>query len=104
VRQIPHHVDECQLISILITAAKDLGPSDNIAVCSLSQNLNQWERPPTKVARVVFRDTPTRFDNDDQEWIISTKGLGWRRNIVIDVHFLNFTPLNDVVSATDSLE
>jgi hypothetical protein len=82
--------------------AKDLGPSDNVTVCSLSQTLNQWERPPTKVATVVFRDTPTRFENDDKEWIIPTKDLGVKGNIVIDVHFLNFTPLNDFVPATDS--
>jgi hypothetical protein len=104
VRQIPHHVTEHQLISILITAAKDLGPSENITVRSLSQSLNQWERPPTKVATIVFRDTPTRFDNDDQEWIIQTTDLGMKANIIIDVHFLNFTPLNDVVSAMSSLE
>ena len=61
-----------------------------------------FETLRTKTATVNFKKLPEKFDNDDTEWVLPT-GDG-QANVIIDVHFLGFTALNDVDSDLHALE
>ena len=95
VRQLPSHVDKQSTAALLARLGYDLGPSENIQILSLAPSLNPWENPPTKTATLSFRRLPSTFDNDKDEWVLPAQSeLALERNIIVDIHFLDFTPLN----------
>ncbi|KAM0797668.1 hypothetical protein BDR22DRAFT_862434 [Usnea florida] len=95
VRQLPPHVDRHQAVALLARLGHDLGPATNIQIFSLSSSLNPWESRPTKTATVCFRRLPAAFDNDKQEWVLPAQSeFALERDIIVDVHFLDFTALN----------
>lgn len=47
---------------------------------------------------------PQQFDNDKNEWTLLTQDRGFENNILVDVHFLDFTPLNDPSEADHLFE
>lgn len=97
VRQLPAYLRyHRQVANLLAGIVEDLGSPEDIRVFSLATSLNPLEIPPTKVATLMFNVVPPRFDNDHDEWVISGQSIGLLRDIVVDVHFLDFTPLNDV--------
>ena len=103
VRQLPHHVDKLHVVTLL--ARLGLGPVENIRVLSLSCSLSHWERQPTKTSTVEFERAPTLLSNNKTEWILLVAGHnGLQQNIIIDTHFLDFTPLNDVAPAAHAFE
>ncbi|KAK3360460.1 hypothetical protein B0T25DRAFT_535690 [Lasiosphaeria hispida] len=69
--------------------------ADDVRVFSLATSLNPLEIPATKVATLMFDRVPPMFDNSNTEWIISGQSAGLVRDLLIDVHFRDFTPLND---------
>jgi hypothetical protein len=73
-----------------------------IVTCSLASSLVPFETPRAKTATVIFMTLPAVFDNDDTEWVLRTEGP--QPNVIVDVHFLGFTALNDVDSDLHVLE
>ena len=95
-RQLPYHLAQDEVAEFLQKVSADFGAQESITVFSLASNLLTWEKPPTKTATLMFRTTPKRFDTDEGEWTVSARTAGWNRDLIFDVHFHGFTPLNDV--------
>lgn len=100
VRQIPANVSKD---SLPVRLSKACAVSeDSIIVYSLASSLLPFERPPSKTATVAFNCLPALLDNDDNEWVIKTPE--GQPNMIVDVHFFGFTPLNDVEPDLHALE
>ncbi|KAE8453313.1 hypothetical protein EG329_011380 [Mollisiaceae sp. DMI_Dod_QoI] len=84
-----------QVASFLAGIVPDLGAED-VKVFSLATSLNLLEIPPTKVATVMFDRVPPAFNTNDDQWIIPGQSAGLVRDVIVDIHFRDFTPLNDV--------
>ena len=85
-----------ELSSIIVSLSERLGPADNVQIHSVASSLAPFQKTPTSVATITFTKTPPLLDNDENEWCLSAKHLGWgRRNVVFDTHFLGFTVLNE---------
>ncbi|KAK0644435.1 hypothetical protein B0T16DRAFT_460495 [Cercophora newfieldiana] len=84
-----------QVASFLSSIVPDLAAED-VRVFSLAASLNPLEIPATKVATVMFNRVPPTFDTSDSEWVIPGRSAGLMRDVLVDVHFQGFTPLNDV--------
>jgi hypothetical protein len=52
----------------------------------------------------MFDRVPSLLDNDHDQWTLSAHDTGLLRDIIIDVHFLDFTPLNDVPPDNHTME
>jgi hypothetical protein len=96
VRQLPQNLQQHAVASFLATASSDLGPAANIQVFSVAPSLSLYERTPTKIATVVFKETPQCFDDDKVQWTLISEHPEWPRHLVFDIHFIGFTPLNDL--------
>lgn len=92
-----------QVASFLAGIVPDLAAED-VKVFSLATSLNPLEIPATKVATVMFSRVPPTFDNGGTQWVIPGQSAGLVRDILVDVHFQNFTPLNDVPQDEHVLE
>lgn len=92
-RRLPAYLKRSAVADYLVRSIEDIGPRENIVVRSLASNLVQWERPPTKVATLMFKKTPELFNNDGTEWTVPVEGQN--RSLIFDTHFLDFTPLSD---------
>lgn len=105
VRQLPSYLKfPRQVADFLAGIAEDLGAPEDIEVFSLATSLNPLEIPPSKVATIMFEKTPRPFDNDLNQWSISGQLIGLARDIIIDTHFLDFTPLNDAALGDHTME
>jgi hypothetical protein len=104
VRQLPSHVDRVQAITLLAGLAEGIGPAENVEVLSLASSISPWETHPTKIATAIFKSLPPLFDNDEVEWVLPAQRIGLPQNIIVDVHFLDFTPLNEVEPGLHTLE
>jgi hypothetical protein len=96
VRQLPGNLLQDAVASFLAAASPDLAPATNIQVFSIAPSLATYETTPTKVATLVFKVTPSCFDNDKDQWTLTSEHPAWRRKLLFDVHFQGFTPLNDI--------
>ena len=92
-RRLPAYLKRSTVADYLVRSVEGLGPLDNIVVFSLASNLVQWERPPTRVATLMFKKTPEPFDNDRTEWTLHVADQD--QSLIFDTHFLDFTPLSD---------
>jgi hypothetical protein len=92
-RRLPTSLERCTVANFLVKYAKDLGPPDNIVVYSIALNSLHWERNKTKVATLMFKKTPDRFNNDQAEWTIPVADP--TQSLIFDTHFLDFTSLSD---------
>jgi hypothetical protein len=90
-------VDKSRLTALLLSIHKGLGPPEEIHIHSLASSHDPWEDPPTKTATITFDKLPLIFDNENSEWVLPAKHIGLLNNVIVDVHFLGFTALNDVV-------
>jgi hypothetical protein len=102
VRQLPSHLSRDTVPGFLVKWCPTLGSKDNITVCSLASSLMLFENPRTKTATIIFMALPAIFDNDQSEWVIPTTPM--QPSIIVDVHFLGFTALNEVDPGSHSLE
>jgi len=66
-------------------------------------SLNLLEIPLSKVFTFMFDQVPPMFDDSSIEWVILGQTAGLLRDLIIDVHFQDFTPLNDVPDETHLL-
>ena len=89
-RQLPNHLKTCDdTARFLARVAPVLGNFDSIRIFSLAA-----AGPTYKTATISFKDLPSMFDNDDQQWTVQAKDLcGW--NIIVDIHFREFTVLSE---------
>ena len=95
VQNVPKQLDEESFGQILGQALNV--NSRSITVLSLASLPYVEERKSTKFATVMFKVIPAALDNDEKEWApFSTTFGGLRYHFEIDIHFLGFTPLNDV--------
>ena len=94
VQHVPAVIEQHQLASILATALDY--SATNIEICSLAPSLSPHEQSRYNVATVAFKDTPAVLDTDGPQWTISIPGLGKIHELVFDVDFLGFTPLNNI--------
>ena len=104
VRQLP-----CKLVSPTQVALflSDILPGltfEDVEVFSLATSLNPLETSATNVATVMFDHIPPKFDTGDRQWIIPRHTVGLERDILVDVHFQDFTPLNDVAPGKHAFE
>ncbi|KAB8360563.1 hypothetical protein FH972_024303 [Carpinus fangiana] len=93
VRQLPQHIDALETSKLLVSLDPRLGPVYNVKVLSLGRGISPWERPPTKTATIMFQSLPTCLDSDDTVWTLPGREHGYHRDVLIDVHFLDFTVL-----------
>ena len=99
VRQLPLHLeDRGATASFLSKIASVLGAVDNIRVFSLAQ-----EKPVSKTATVSFNILPSIFDNDDEQWTLPARDV-CERNIIVDVHFRDFTVLSEPQNCEHTIE
>jgi hypothetical protein len=77
----------------LVERVEGLGSLDNIVVYSIALNSLHWEINKTKVATLMFKKTPDRFNNDQAEWTIPVTDP--TQSLIFDTHFLGFTSLSD---------
>ncbi|KAI0117885.1 hypothetical protein GGR51DRAFT_500479 [Nemania sp. FL0031] len=102
-RRCPLDADAKRCATLLSLALPDTRP-EMVRIHSLATNLNPWERPPTKIATLTFETTPTSLTGrlDRNEWILPVGEL--EESLILDTHFLGFTPLNEVVDGTHELD
>ncbi|KAB8532562.1 hypothetical protein FH972_025507 [Carpinus fangiana] len=101
VRRLPNNVNTTSTAGLLATLEPKLGPVGNIRILSLAHTINPRERPPTKTATIMFREHPAILSEQETDWVLKARDmLGYPNDIIIDSHFRDFTPLNDV-SADD---
>jgi hypothetical protein len=94
-----------ELSSTIARVNTGLGPAENIQVHSIASSFCAFHNPPTSEATVTFSKTPPVLNNDENEWSLSARHLGWgRRNVIFDTHFLGFTVLNEPDHTHHTLE
>lgn len=98
-RRLPLYLQRQDVVEFLCWASSSFGLEGNIEVSSLASNLIVWRNPLTRTATLVSKRTPKPLDDDEVEWTVSAHHTGWNRNLIFDVHFEGFTPLNDVDSS-----
>jgi len=104
---IPNGAPTTAAVAALV--AKSLGVAiENVKVYSLATTLNPWERPPSRVATLMLRQTPVLFQKSREgqnEWMLESDGdeLGGVV-LVLDTHFWGLTPLNDVASEIHTVD
>ena len=104
VQQLPARLHKHEVAAFLVSASRELGHSTNIEVFSTAPSLNVYEQYPTRVATLMFKETPQCFDNDQEQWKVFCEDPQWPRNIIFDTHFGGFTPLNDIGLVESRLE
>jgi hypothetical protein len=92
-----------QVASFLSSIVPDLAAED-VRVFSLASSLNPLEIPATKVATVMFNRVPPLFNTSESQWVISGQSAGLVRDVLIDIDFQGFTPLNDVPEEEHDME
>jgi hypothetical protein len=83
------------------------GPEQNIKVYALVSTLHTRDDPMpvnTQVATVSFKRTPLKFRNDRTSWTLPTKNMGLQLDLIFDVEFYGFTPLNSVDNRLHNVE
>jgi hypothetical protein len=103
VRGLPNNVKTFGDVASLLGSVFSELEGDTIRVYSLATALdfthNFRESPCYKVATVMFPCLPVLIQNSvgKQEWSarIATPNLQGFGNIILDIHFMGMTPLND---------
>jgi hypothetical protein len=97
-RGLPNYTDKHEEVSTLLCEWVGDIPRDCVRVFSLATSLNHWEAPPSKVATVMFTMLPAiiRDNLDEVEWPIVSPSKHSHHDLVLDIHFMGMTPLNDL--------
>lgn len=93
-RRVPSYVGRAGLASFIAQAVEGLGGAQNIHVYSLAPSVGDWARPPSQTATLTFNESPIRLCDGRSEWAFPVQGQG--PSLLLDTHFLDFTPLNDI--------
>jgi len=105
VRRLPNHVKTYAEAADLVSRRLGLSTPTDIHVASLATTLDYWETPPSKIATLQFKVTPSSLGRPVRpgEWEVSLGGDN-AGSLIIDTHFLGLTPLNNVDEALHELE
>lgn len=99
VRQLPLHLENRgDVAPFLAQIAPVLGAVDSICVFSLGQ-----ESSNSKTATITFKKLPSLFDNDGEQWTLWAQNI-CGRNIIVDIHFRDFTVLNEPRNGLHTVE
>jgi hypothetical protein len=90
---IPHHVQPWSFEKLLLSLVPNLKSGD-FEVRTFVPSVDDFSIPPSRTATVRFRNVPEEFKNGSNEW--SKEIPGWGEKLVLDTHFNDFTPLNEV--------
>ncbi|KAI3324398.1 hypothetical protein HD806DRAFT_543729 [Xylariaceae sp. AK1471] len=99
VRRLPQTLESFEDVAKLVNQSVFDIPDGSIRVYSLATTLDSFEKPPTKVATIMFATIPSilRTKSDGDEWFIPARGHGvTTEGLILDTHFMGMTPLNDV--------
>ncbi|RCI08651.1 hypothetical protein L249_4799 [Ophiocordyceps polyrhachis-furcata BCC 54312] len=105
--KIPSSITVYHELAVLLASATDRFPASSITVYSLATTLVPWENPPTKVATLMFKETPPFLASatpDEAEWQLPITFLDEAHVLVLDHHFWGMTPLNDVAGESPSAD
>ncbi|VUC25820.1 unnamed protein product [Clonostachys rosea] len=94
-RRLPHHITDASEAARLLGEALGIPPED-VVVYSVAHTFNRLESPPSKVATLQLKSSPSSvelYDGKD-EWKISLPGT--LDYLLLDTHFLGMTVLNHV--------
>ncbi|RDA93462.1 hypothetical protein CP533_2629 [Ophiocordyceps camponoti-saundersi (nom. inval.)] len=97
--KIPIAITAYSELAALVASASDSVPASSITVYSLATTLVPWESPPTRVATLMFKETPAFLagaTTDEAEWQISVSLSDDDHVLILDHHFWGMTPLNNV--------
>lgn len=96
VRRVPAFVTKARLPQFLINVVEEIGPEDNIHICSLAATATDFNRPASQTATLQFLRLPSRFSSSSgkNEWVFPVKDQ--KLPLLFDLHFLGFTVLNEV--------
>lgn len=106
---IPNGVSTTVLVAALVAKSLRVA-TENVKVYSLATTLNRWERPPSRVATLMLRQTPSLFQKSREgqnEWTLeseSDESGGGTSIFVLDTHFWGLTPLNDVATKAHNVD
>jgi hypothetical protein len=103
-RQLPCDLTSLPQVASFLAGVVPGLAADDVRVLSLATSLNPLEIPPSKVATLMFDRVPALFDESSTEWVIPGKPAGLPRDLLVDVHFRDFTPLNDLPPKIHSLD
>ncbi|MCJ1327730.1 hypothetical protein MMC10_004404 [Thelotrema lepadinum] len=95
VRKLPHYIDKYETAALLAKFL-GLGPDNQVRVWSLVKSLSPWERTSTQVATVTFDSQPQLLQGPKKQWTFDRRLQHLEHDVVVDNHFLEFTPLNDI--------
>src|SRR5215469_4304176 len=83
VRGLPNAAQTLEDVSNFLSESLGDTPVDSIRVFSLAMTLNFWERPPSKVATVMFTTPPALVQEGqgEDQWSIND-------HLILDTHFM----------------
>jgi hypothetical protein len=96
VRHIPHYIERSSLPDLLHRVLEGNGLSSGVKVFSLASSLSSSTDGVTKEATVMFEEVPQSLGAEQLEWVFPRESTYLPHNLIIDVHFLGLTVLNDV--------
>lgn len=103
VQRLPLHIEEGGLVRILKENLAKKGDVPVIRVFSLARSLDVPGQARSKVATVTIDPSPQALE-DRQEWYFKTNYDEVEYFITIDLHFLDFTVLNEVSDEEHAFE
>jgi hypothetical protein len=105
VRGLPNHVTTHAEVGSLVAELLGISPASNVIVSSLATSLDYWETPRSKVSTIQLKvDSPLIVNfSASQQWHVPIDETG-SKSLILDTHFLGFTPLNDVSPSTHIIE
>ncbi|KAL1648461.1 hypothetical protein SLS58_002216 [Diplodia intermedia] len=95
VRQLPPNIDEAGVVQLLQRFLTTEDGTPTIHVFSLARSLVSSEAAHSKDATVTIYPLPLQL-RDGQQWSFLTDYENSEFRIVVDLHFLDFTVLNEV--------
>ncbi|KAH8900918.1 hypothetical protein GQ53DRAFT_608318, partial [Thozetella sp. PMI_491] len=102
-RSIPSDVETCASVASLVAESLGLPSASDVVVSSLATTLDYWETPLSKVSTIQFKVVPPFLGHpvSASEWSVPLENGG---SLILDTHFLGFTPLNNVAPAQHVLD
>ncbi|EHK22131.1 uncharacterized protein TRIVIDRAFT_150386 [Trichoderma virens Gv29-8] len=92
---IPADADRHTVFQLLVQALSDVS-YENIQLFSLAFSIDHLDGSRSKLATLTFNKVPNivKDEPNKSQWKLQLPGLS--NSLILDTHFLGFTPLNDV--------
>jgi hypothetical protein len=102
-RRLPRDADHLRVIKILCQSLDGVTTED-VQIGSLADAVDPWEETPTKTATLTFKRPPVALEGKDKRFELMITVVGLPRPLILDAHFLGFTPLNGVPAGRHEYE